>query len=64
MTTLENRPNSALLVIDVQQGNTAEAYNRDAVIANINTLVERARAEGVPVVPVPSSLATPLVNWP
>ena len=35
MTTLENRPNSALLVIDVQQGNTAEAYNRDAVIANI-----------------------------
>lgn len=50
MTSLDNRPNSALLVIDVQQGNTAQAHNRDGVIANINTLVGRARAEGVPVV--------------
>jgi nicotinamidase-related amidase len=50
MTTLDNRPNTALLVIDVQNGNTAEAYDRDTVIANIGTLVERARAAGVDVV--------------
>jgi nicotinamidase-related amidase len=50
MTTLENRPNTALLVIDVQQGNTAEAYERDAVVGNIATLVDRARRDGVPVV--------------
>jgi nicotinamidase-related amidase len=50
MTTLPDRPNSALLVIDVQKGNTGEAYERDRVIANINTLVDKARAEQVPVV--------------
>lgn len=50
MTTLHDRPNSALLVIDVQQGNTSEAHNRKGVIANINTLVAKARGEGVPVV--------------
>jgi nicotinamidase-related amidase len=50
MTTLPNRPNSALVVIDVQNGVVGEAYDRDAVIANINTLVGQARADGVPVV--------------
>ncbi len=50
MTTLENRPNTALLVIDVQTGVVAGAHDRDAVVANINTLVDKARAEDVPVV--------------
>jgi nicotinamidase-related amidase len=50
MTTLPDRPNTALLVIDVQKGVVADAINRDAVIANINTLVDKARAEEVPVV--------------
>ncbi len=50
MTTLSDRPNTALLVIDVQKGNTGEAYERDRVIANINTLVDKARAEHVPVI--------------
>ncbi|SEP03556.1 cysteine hydrolase family protein [Amycolatopsis saalfeldensis] len=50
MTTLENRPNTALLVIDVQVGVVAEAYERDKVVANIAGLVERAREDGVPVV--------------
>ena len=50
MTTLTDRPNTALLVIDVQNGVVAGAHDRDGVIANINTLVDRARAEGVPVV--------------
>ena len=50
MTTLRDRPNTALLVVDVQNGVVAESANRDSVIANINSLVDRARAEGVPVV--------------
>lgn len=50
MTALANRPNSALLVIDVQNGVVQEAYERDAVVARIGGLVERARVEGVPVV--------------
>ena len=50
MTTLANRPNAALLVIDVQNGVLAAAYERDAVVANVATLVEKARRERVPVV--------------
>ena len=50
MTTLENRPNTALLVVDVQKGVVGAAYQRDAVVANVGALVEKAREEGVPVV--------------
>jgi nicotinamidase-related amidase len=50
MTTLTDRPNSALLVIDVQNGVVEGAYERDAVVANINTLVQKARAKDVPVI--------------
>ncbi len=50
MTTLPDRPNTALLVIDVQNGVVTNAYNRDAVIANIDSLVDRARGAEVPVV--------------
>lgn len=50
MTTLENRPGTALLVIDVQNGVVAEAHERDAVVANIATLVGKARQQNVPVV--------------
>ena len=50
MTTLENRPNSALLVVDVQVGVVAAAHQRDAVVANIGGLVDRARREDVAVV--------------
>jgi nicotinamidase-related amidase len=50
MTTLENRPNTALLVVDVQQDVVAQAHARDAVIANINLLVDKARAAGIPVI--------------
>ncbi|MFG2432467.1 isochorismatase family protein [Streptomyces sp. NPDC048590] len=49
MTTLPDRPNTALLVIDVQKGVMAGAHDRDGVIANIDTLVGKARAEDVPV---------------
>ncbi|MBV9293456.1 MAG: isochorismatase family protein [Frankiales bacterium] len=50
MTTLSDRPNTALVVIDVQNGVVAEAHDRDAVVANIAQLVDRARAADVPVV--------------
>ena len=50
MTTLDDRPNSALLVVDVQNGVVEGAHERDAVVANIGSLVERARRERVPVV--------------
>src|SRR5574342_1227932 len=50
MTTLENRPNTALLVVDMQSGVVGGAHERDAVVANIGSLVEKARREQVPVV--------------
>jgi nicotinamidase-related amidase len=50
MTTLDNRPNSALLVIDVQNGVVGGAYERDKVVATIAGLVDRARDAGVEVV--------------
>ncbi|HTJ72355.1 MAG TPA: cysteine hydrolase family protein [Actinospica sp.] len=50
MTTFTDRPNTALLVIDVQNGVVTGAPRRDEVVANINALVFRARAGGVPVV--------------
>ncbi len=45
-----DRNNSALLVIDVQNGVVEGAYKRDEVIANIETAVAKARSAGVPVV--------------
>jgi isochorismatase family protein len=50
MTTLEHRPNTALLVVDVQNGVVEGAHQRAAVVANIGALVEKARRERVPVV--------------
>lgn len=50
MTTLPNRPNTALLVIDVQIGVVAKAQARDTVVGNIAALVERARRERIPVI--------------
>jgi nicotinamidase-related amidase len=50
MTTLVNRPNTALLVIDVQNGVVEGAHERTAVVANIGNLVDKARREGIPVV--------------
>jgi isochorismate hydrolase len=50
MTTLENRPNTVLLVVDVQNGVVEGTYERDVVIANIATVVDKARRDSVPVV--------------
>jgi nicotinamidase-related amidase len=50
MTTLDNRPNTAVLVIDVQNGVVGQAYDRDTIVANIAALVDKARAADVDVV--------------
>jgi len=42
--------NSAVVVIDVQRDVVANAFRRDEVVANIASLVERARKEGAPVI--------------
>ncbi|NYI41426.1 isochorismatase family protein [Demequina lutea] len=49
MTILDNRPHSAVVVIDVQVDVMAAAHERANVIASIGTLVERARESQVPV---------------
>jgi len=50
MTTLADRPKTALLVIDVQNDVVTGAYKRDEVVGNIAGLVDKARAGGVPVI--------------
>src|SRR2546427_4836424 len=50
MAALETRPHTALLVVDVQNGVVEGTHARDAVVANVSSLVERARQERVPVV--------------
>jgi nicotinamidase-related amidase len=66
MTTLLNRPNTALLVIDVQNGVVEGAHERDKVVANVGSLVEKARRERVPIVWVQHNseqLARGSDNW-
>jgi len=41
---------SALLVIDVQNANTAEGYRREEVFARIRGLIDRAKSAGAPVI--------------
>lgn len=50
MSTFTNRPNTALLVIDMQKDVIDGAQDRDTVVANIASLVDKARTEGVLVV--------------
>ena len=50
MSTLSQRDNTALLIIDVQVGVVGAAYQREAVIANIQRLLTAARAAGTPVI--------------
>ena len=50
MTSLQERDGRALVVVDMQNDVVAAAHDRDAVVARIAELVERARASGVPVI--------------
>jgi nicotinamidase-related amidase len=50
MSTLSDRPNTALMVIDVQKGVVTGTHERDVVVANISSLVDQAREDSVPIV--------------
>ncbi|WP_374008037.1 isochorismatase family protein [Leifsonia sp. LS-T14] len=50
MTTLEGRPGTALLVIDVQNDVIGGAHRRDEVVDTIRGLIDKAREGRVPVV--------------
>lgn len=50
MTTLPSCPNTALVVIDLQNEVVANAYRRREVLGVVNILIERARSAHVPVV--------------
>lgn len=50
MATVREGNRSVLLVVDVQVGVMREAWEAPRVIGNVARAVERARAEGVPVV--------------
>jgi len=50
MTTLADRSNTAVIVLDMQNGVVGHAHARDAVTANVANLVDAARAAGVDVV--------------
>lgn len=49
MATIREGNNAALVVVDVQVGVVNEAWDAARIIANIAHVVERARAENVPV---------------
>lgn len=49
-TPSQQRPNTALLVIDVQEGVVVNAHDRDAVVTTIGKLVDNARAAAIPVI--------------
>jgi len=50
MTALAGRPNTALLVIDMQRAVVGDAHDLDNVVANINTLVDHARSASVAII--------------
>ncbi|CAN7431722.1 cysteine hydrolase family protein [Microbacterium sp. LjRoot45] len=50
MSRFPDRDATALVVIDMQRGVVAGNYEVEAVTRNVAALVERARADGVPVV--------------
>jgi nicotinamidase-related amidase len=50
MATVRDGSQGVLLVVDVQVGVMTDAWDSDRIVANVAHAVERARAEGVPVV--------------
>ena len=67
MSIFENRPDTALLVVDMQKGVVEKAHECAAVIANVRSLVAKARQQRVPVIWVQHSddqLAKGSNEWP
>jgi nicotinamidase-related amidase len=50
MSLFVDRTQSALLVIDVQNGVVEDAFSRDAIIGRMKDVIEKARAHNVPVI--------------
>jgi nicotinamidase-related amidase len=50
LSTLKSRPNTALIVVDLQNRVVEKAYERAAVVANVRRLVEKSRQQRVPVI--------------
>jgi nicotinamidase-related amidase len=50
MSLFVDRTQSALLVIDVQNGVVEDAFSRDAIIEHMKDVIEKARAHNVPVI--------------
>jgi len=50
MSNFTDRSKSALLVIDVQVGVMADAFEREVKIANMSKAIDRARAASIPVI--------------
>ncbi len=46
----QNGKKMALLIVDVQNGVIASAYNKDKVVENINIMISKARASKVPII--------------
>ncbi|MDW7662699.1 MAG: isochorismatase family protein [Bacillota bacterium] len=50
MTKDQYEKKMALLIVDVQNGVIASAYNKDKVVENINTMISKARASKIPII--------------
>ena len=50
MTMLDDRPNTALLVVDMQNSVIAKAWDRAAVVAKVALMIEKARQARIPVI--------------
>jgi nicotinamidase-related amidase len=50
MATLREGNKAALIIVDMQVGVTAQAWDWSRVTANVSRVVERARAQSVPVI--------------
>ena len=56
MATIRGGNQPILLVVDVQVGVVADAWEADRAVSSIAFAVERARSAGVPVVPSVSNI--------
>lgn len=50
MSKEQNEKKMALLIVDVQNGVIASAYNKDLVVENINIMISKARDSKVPII--------------
>jgi nicotinamidase-related amidase len=62
MSLFSDRTQSALLVIDVQNGVVKNAFSRDEIVGHMSDVVEKARAHNVPVIWVQHSDAGLVIN--